>query len=185
MEPEDEELVMRSQQGDLDAFECLVRCYQPRIQRFMENQLSNREDARDMTQQTFIKAYESLDRFRNGCRFSPWIFTIARRQSIDFLRSLNAAKNDSTRCHFSELETDVDPSSLLVSAEHCHQIWTWVQSLVDQRSYNVLWLRVQEEMSIKEISQVMGMSRTHIKVLLHRARKTLVAGRIKVGEIEC
>jgi len=182
MEPEDEELVTRSQQGDMDAFECLVSRYQPRVQRFMENQITNREDAKDMTQLTFIKAYGSLERFRNGCCFSPWIFTIARRQSIDFLRSLGADKNDSTRYDFSNLETDQDPSKLLSSAEHCEQIWNWVKSLVDQRSYHILWLKVQEEMSIKEISQVMGMSRSHIKVLLYRTRKTLVS-KNDMGEI--
>lgn len=183
MEPEDEELVSRSQQGDMDAFECLVRRYQPRIQRFMENQISNREDARDMTQQTFIKAYGSLSKFRNGLRFTPWIFTIARRQSIDFLRSLGASKNDATRYEAQDIEIDEDPSKLLSSAEHCRQIWSWVRSLVDQRSYHVLWLRVQEEMSIKEISQVMGMSRTHIKVLLHRTRKNLVDRKMNLEEI--
>lgn len=175
MEVEDEELVSRSQQGDMAAFECLVWRYQPRIQRFMENQISNVEDAKDMTQQTFIKAYNSLSRFRNGHRFSPWIFTIARRQSIDYLRSLGIAKNDSSRYDHEQLETNDDPSKLLASAEHCQQIWKWVHCLVDERSYHILWLRVQEEMSIKEIGQVVGISRTLVKVLLCRARKTLVA----------
>ncbi|MFK7911439.1 MAG: RNA polymerase sigma factor [Akkermansiaceae bacterium] len=183
MELEDEVLVSRSQHGDTAAFECLVRRYQPRIQRFLENQISNSEDAKDMTQQTFIKAYSSLSRFRNGRHFSPWIFTIARRQSIDYLRVKGAAKNDSSRYGVEHLETDDDPGKLLASAEHCQQIWKWVRSLVDQRSYHVLWLKVQEGMQVKEISEVVGISQSNVKVLLCRARKTLVAHKIHQEEI--
>lgn len=177
MEPTDEELVSQSQQGSIEAFECLVRRYQPRIQGFLENQIGSREDAKDMTQQTFIKAYSGLGRFHRGSCFSPWIFTIARRQGVDFLRSQGAMKNDVGRYSVMDVAEAGDPSEQLSSAEDLRQIWNWVKTLVDQRSYQALWLRIQEEMSVKDISQVMGLSRAHVKVLLHRARKVLVTAR--------
>ncbi len=181
MEPIDEELIKLCKEGDVRVFAVLVRRYQSRIQSFIEQQIGNREDARDMTQQTFIQAYSSLYRFREGRLFAPWLFTIARRQGVDFLRSKGAGKNDASRYSEHDLESVRDPSELLSSTEQCQQAWRWVSTQLDQRAYQVLWLYVQEEMPVADIARVVSVSKTHAKVILHRARKKLIAARLERG----
>ena len=174
MEETDEDLVARCQDGSVDAFEELVRRYQPRILGFLDRQVGHREDAEDVTQRTFVQAYRSIPRFKQGYRFSPWLFTIARRQAIDFLRQVGSRRRleETVEANHAEAEVE-DPSLLLRQREGVDTLWRWVHSTLDERSAGILWLRVQEEMDLTEIAKVMKLTRTHVKVLLHRARKAL------------
>ena len=175
MEESDEALVAECQQGSLRAFELLVKRYQPRIYRFMEKQFNSREDAEDLTQRTFVQAYQSLNRFNSKYRFSPWLFTIARRQGIDFLRQKGTRQR-----HVEKLSSEPapafvpDPADLLEQQENVEEIWRWIWTKLDRRAGEVLWLRIQEELDVSEIAQVMNLSRSHVKVILHRSRKSLL-----------
>jgi RNA polymerase sigma-70 factor (ECF subfamily) len=175
MSESDEGLLVRCQRGSLRAFELLVLRYQPRVLRFHEKQLGDREDAKDVTQRTFLQVHASLGRFKPGLRFAPWLFTIARRQGIDFLRQMGSRR----RVHeqlLSEPEpvTGADPQTLLGQREEVDAIWRWIWKNLDQRSAELLWLRIQEELDLPEIAMVMKLTRSHVKVLLHRARRSLL-----------
>lgn len=173
-EESDEALAAASQAGSITAFETLVRRYQPRILRFLENQLGNHEDARDITQQAFLQAYRSLARFKLGSPFAPWLFAIARYQGIDFLRHRGSRRDLDQRFAQEAESKDVpDPATLLDINERIEQRWQWVRQHLDQRSYQILWLHLQEEMEIRDIAEVMKLTRSHVKVLLFRARRTL------------
>ncbi len=175
MEESDEELVAQCQNGSPRAFESLLHRYQPRVLRFVERQIGNLEDARDVTQRTFLQVHDSLSRFRSGNRFSPWLFTIARRQGIDFLRQAGSRR----RVH-DQLATEprpdaeADPQKLLSQQEGVDAIWHWIRTNLDARSAEILWLRIQEDLDLSEIAQVTNLSKSNVKVLLHRARKSLL-----------
>lgn len=174
MEDSDEELVALCKQGTLHAFESLVKRYQPRILGFLEKQFSSREDAEDVTQRTFIQAYQSLARFDSKYRFSPWLFTIARRQGIDFLRQAGSRQRTQEQLRSEPPPAlAADPSTMLGERENIDQIWCWIWNNLDARSSEILWLRIQEELDLAEIAGVMKLSRSHVKVLLFRARKSL------------
>lgn len=175
MEENDETLVAASLAGSTGAFETLVRRYQPRVLRFLENQLGNHEDARDCTQRVFLHAYESLARFKPGLRFAPWLFAIARFQGIDQLRHTGARRDLTKRFtnHEDVSSSSPDPASLLDAREGIEQRWHWVRDHLDDRSFQILWLLIQEEMDTRDIARVMKLTRSHVKVLLFRARKTL------------
>lgn len=171
----DEELLAKCQKGSGRAFEALLHRYQPRVLRFAERQIGNLEDARDVTQRTFLQVHDSLSRFRPGNRFSPWLFTIARRQGIDFLRQAGSRR----RVHeqlVAEPKSDsaTDPQELLSQQEEVDAIWQWVRANLDERSSEILWLRIQEGLDLSEISKVTNLSKSNVKVLLHRARKSLL-----------
>ena len=175
MSESDEDLLARCQLGSLRAFELLLLRYQPRVLRFHEKQLGDREDAKDVTQRTFLQIHASLGRFKPGHRFAPWLFTIARRQGIDFLRQVGSRR----RVHeqlLSEPEpgAGADPQTLLGQREEVDAIWRWIWRNLDQRSAEILWLRIQEELDLSEIATVMMLTHSHVKVLLHRARKSLL-----------
>ena len=85
--PENERvLVGRASEGDLAAYDELVRRYQGRIYNLVYNMTSNKEDAEDMVQDVFVKAYSSLKNFRGTASFYTWIYRIAINQTINFLK---------------------------------------------------------------------------------------------------
>jgi RNA polymerase sigma factor RpoE len=83
---EERTLVRRAQQGDLSAYDDLVRRYQERIYATIYHMTSNHEDANDLAQETFIKAYQALRSFKGGASFYTWIYRIAVNKTINFLK---------------------------------------------------------------------------------------------------
>ena len=178
MEPaeiSDEDLLAQCQDGSIRSFETLLLRYQPRVLRFHENQLGNLEDAKDVTQQTFLQVHDKLSRFKLGKPFSPWLFTIARRQGIDFLRQIGSRKRAIDKLSSEDKATPpTDPQQSLSQREEVDRIWQWIQSNLDERSAQILWLRIQEEFDLSAIAKVMNLSQGNVKVLIHRARKLLL-----------
>lgn len=86
---DDEELVLRSQQGDVRAFDQLVERYHAKIYGLTYNMTSNREDAEDLTQEVFVKAYEALPRFKGNASFYTWLYRIAVNKTINYRKKRN------------------------------------------------------------------------------------------------
>lgn len=86
---EDVVLVRSSQDGDLRAFDELVRRYQQRVYATVYHMTSNHEDADDLTQESFIKAYKALKRFKGDSSFYTWVYRIAVNRTINFLKQRN------------------------------------------------------------------------------------------------
>lgn len=174
MEKADEDLVALCRGGDLAAFEALVKRYQPRILAFLLKQVGRREDAEDVTQRTFISAYQSLARFDSSQRFAPWLFTIARRQGVDFLRQSGSRRKKQDRLEAEpEPSSAPDPAVLLRQKENLDELWRWISEHLDDRSREILWLSVQEGLTTAEIARVMKLTTGHVKVLLFRTRQKL------------
>ena len=83
---EEQTLVRRARQGDLAAYDDLVRRYQERIYATIYHMTSNHEDANDLAQETFIKAFQALKSFKGGSSFYTWIYRIAVNKTINFLK---------------------------------------------------------------------------------------------------
>ena len=82
----DEKLISDILAGDVEAYAILVKRYQKPIFNLMMRTTSCEEDAFDLTQEAFVRAYEKLERFKPSGRFFPWLFTIAMNLARDFLR---------------------------------------------------------------------------------------------------
>jgi len=87
--PPDDELVLKAQRGDTHAFEILVDRYHSRIYGLTYNMTSNREDAEDLTQEIFVKAYEALPRFKRRSSFYTWLYRIAVNKTINYRKKRN------------------------------------------------------------------------------------------------
>src|SRR3954469_18971250 len=86
-EPTEEmELVKRAREGDLEAYDELVRRYQERIYATIYHMTSNHEDANDLAQEAFIKAFHALKSFKGGSSFYTWVYRIAVNKTINFLK---------------------------------------------------------------------------------------------------
>jgi RNA polymerase sigma factor RpoE len=83
---EEQELVKRTRQGDLSAYDDLVRRYQERIYATLYHMTSNHEDANDLAQEAFIKAFQALKTFKGGSSFYTWVYRIAVNKTINFLK---------------------------------------------------------------------------------------------------
>ena len=83
---DEEELVRRARRGDLDAYDGLVRRYQERIYATIYHMTSNHEDANDLAQESFIKAFQALKTFKGGSSFYTWLYRIAVNKTINFLK---------------------------------------------------------------------------------------------------
>ena len=83
---EDRELVRKAQAGDMDAYDQLMRKYQERIYGTIYHLTSNHEDANDLAQETFVKAYSALKNFKGDSSFFTWVYRIAVNKTINFLK---------------------------------------------------------------------------------------------------
>jgi RNA polymerase sigma-70 factor (ECF subfamily) len=167
----DEELARQSQAGDLAAFEELVRRYESRIYSFIFRSCGHDADAREVTQDTFVRAFEAIAQFDPGRPFAAWLFTIARRKGIDCFRARLPGGGQAAP---EELDGD-DPSELLARREEAQDLWRRARAWLPDGQFQALWLRYAEDMDIAHIAGVLGKTQTHVKVLLFRARHRLAA----------
>lgn len=168
----DEQLACKSQAGSLEAFEELVSRYERRVFGFVLRSCSNATDAREITQDTFLKAYHALAQFDPAKPFAPWLFTIARRKCIDRHRTLRLEEAATVP----DPPDPDNPAELLALKEDSNALWECAHHLLPLVEFQALWLRYAEEMNVQQIALVLGKTRTHVKVLLFRARQRLVAG---------
>ena len=87
--PDEATLVAQAKEGDLDAYNTLIERYHSRIYQLVYNMTSNKEDAEDMVQEVFIKAFKALPRFQGKSSFYTWIYRIGINQTINYVKKRN------------------------------------------------------------------------------------------------
>ena len=167
----DEDLARQSQGGDFAAFEELVSRYENRIYSFVFRSCGHDADAREVTQDTFVRAFSAIAQFDPGRPFASWLFAIARRKGIDCFRARIPGDGQSAP---EEFDPD-DPSELLARREDAQDLWRRARRSLTDSQFQALWLRYAEEMDVAQIGRVLGKTQTYVKVLLFRARHKLAA----------
>jgi RNA polymerase sigma-70 factor (ECF subfamily) len=170
----DETLARQTRAGSMKAFEELVSRYEQRIYSFVAQSCRNGMDAAEITQETFVKAYQAISRFDPSRSFATWLFTIARRKCIDHSRAVPPMNNDPPP----EVSDINDPSELLAVQDERRHLWSLARRILPQAQFDALWLHYVEDMKLAEVSKILRRPQTYIKVLLFRARKAL-ADRMK------
>jgi len=166
----DEELARQSQAGSLAAFEQLVARFQSRVYAFAANWRRNDADARDITQDTFIRAFQAIAQFDSRRTFAPWLFAIARRKCLDCSRHQPPAADAPP-----EQPDFDDPAELLARQEDGRNLWRLARRHLPHAQFQALWLRYAEDMRPAEIARSLGKTQLAVRVLLFRARQTLAA----------
>ena len=166
---EERELIERSQGGEKDAFQKLMVLYQRKIYSLLYGMVWNREDALELTQEVFVKAYRSIRGFRMASSFYTWLYRIAVNLALDFRRQ---------RVANPEIQKEVDPpsgkgpdTSLLHKELHEQINLTLAQLPPQQRA--VLLFREVEGLTYKEIAKVMGCRLGTVMSRLHYARESM------------
>lgn len=169
----DEAAVIRAAAaGDGRAFEQLVHTHSRRVFNYLSQLTRHAHDAQDLTQQTFIKAFHHLGTFDCERPLINWLLTIARRTAFNHFRDSKkwAGPPEDVASH------EPSPAHTLEQSEREENLWARARQVLPTREYEVLWLRAGEELSTEETAHIMGLTKIHVKVLMHRARRRLLKG---------
>ena len=167
----DSRLVEQVRQGVRAAYGELVHRYEKKLVRTIQRMVGNSETAEDLAQDTFLKAYDRLDRFDSSKRFGPWLFQIGVNTAIDWLRRnkrrVRISLNEMNQGENSFDPPDADPrNSLDLSQEVQHVL---AQIPMDYRT--VLMLRDLEGFPCSEVAAIIGRQEPTVRWRLLRARE--------------
>jgi RNA polymerase sigma factor (sigma-70 family) len=177
----DRELVAQASKGDLAAYDELVRRYQTRIYSLAYNMTSSKEDAEDMVQDVFVKAYSSLKSFRGTSSFYTWIYRIAINRTINFLKkrkkkqtlSLNdedeGIERDPAYVELSARESPVRDASLSELQEKLNKALL----VLSEKHRTVVVLHDIQGLPHDEIARMIGCSEGTVRSRLFYARQQL------------
>jgi RNA polymerase sigma-70 factor (ECF subfamily) len=173
----DEALCHRIAARDDAAFDLLVARYQARAYRLAWSLLRDAEDARDVSQEAFIRVWESAGRFRGDARFSTWFYRILVNVCLDHRRrrrwwNLRVAHDEHPDAEAPLAErqpaTEPDAEARVSDAQQLARLWQSVDRLPPRQRAAVI-LYAQENLPTNEIAQVLGCAEATVRVHLHRA----------------
>ena len=176
--------------GDVNAFETLVKEYEKNVYNLALRMTGNSEDAADMSQEAFIKAYNSLSSFRGDSKFSVWLYRIVSNVCLDYLRSrtrkptvsLSTENDDGEEVELDIADESQSPELLLDRSLTRDAVRRGLAALPpDHRE--ILLLREIQGLSYEEIAAVLGLEAGTVKSRIFRARKKLCSFLIKDGNI--
>ncbi|HUD49039.1 MAG TPA: sigma-70 family RNA polymerase sigma factor [Candidatus Baltobacteraceae bacterium] len=173
----DEELARQTQGGSLAAFEKLVVRYEQRVFAFAMQWRRNPTDAREVTQDTFVRAFQAISQLNCRLAFAPWLFAIARRKCIDSFRAQRPMNDEPPP----EQPDFNDPAELLAREEDRQDTWRIARRHLPDTQFQAIWLRYVEEMNVPDIARAMGKTQIAVRVILFRARQALATKLDRAG----
>ena len=168
--------------GEKHLFHDLIRPCERSIYFLLYSLLKNEAEAEDVAQETVIKVFQNLDKFRGDSQFRTWVLSIARNEGLGRLRKISNRREDSLDAETDEQTGDYTPAILTswreIPAEALEQkeLGNLLRKAIEglpEIYRNVVLLRDIEEMDIRESAAVLGISEASVKVRLHRARAML------------
>jgi len=180
LKQEDVELVKRAKAGDLKAYDALIRSYKNSVYNIVYRMVHNRQEAEDLTQDAFIKAFNSLKSFNEEYAFSTWLYKIATNNCIDFFRKRKLKtysmdqnihyKDEEIRQEYAVSEKNAVES--LIENEKVKIIRGAIKKLPEKYRI-VIEMRHHEEKSYDEIAEALGLPLGTVKARIFRAREML------------
>jgi RNA polymerase sigma-70 factor (ECF subfamily) len=166
----DEYYIERVLQGDHSAFATLVERHKDMVFTLANRMLKNREDAEEVAQDAFLKAYRSLRKFRKESRFSTWLYRIVYNLCVSQLRKIKKPVNS------------LDEEGKNIDIEDTHNRMQkieeadrkkYIDYAIDNLNYeerSIITLYYQDDLSVEEISKITQLTQSNVKVKLHRSR---------------
>ncbi|SFT66354.1 RNA polymerase sigma-70 factor, ECF subfamily [Algoriphagus locisalis] len=182
---EDQFYIERTLRGNMNAYGQLIQKHEKYVFTLAMRILKNREEAEEAAQDAFMKAYHSLKTFEGKSKFTTWLYTIVYNEALGRLRK---SKNYTVQLDEAEdLATSpseyLDGLKTLQLADRKELIQRGLDTIKPAESA-ALTLFYLEEQSIKEIEDIMGLTSSHVKILLHRGRKSLLESLQKITNTE-
>ena len=176
MTTNDQILINQILAGDANAFTQLVNRYKDLVFTLALRMLKNREEAEEVSQDTFIKTYRSLHKFKGDSKFSTWIYKVAYNSCLDQIKKNKKYLNDVEINEFTEhqVKTVDNAFDALVEEERNQLIQDCLHLLPSEDSF-LLTLYYFEEQSLDEIANIVCLTANNVKVKLFRSRKKLAS----------
>lgn len=182
MENNTEELIKRSQRGDTDAFQKLAQSYKSRIYSLSLRMLGNPTDAEDAAEESVIKLYYSMKKFRGQSSFSTWVYAVTRNTCLDMLRKNEKKRTD---IDLEEVEYfitshDGDPEE---ASERGHKVAFLKKTInsLPEENRKTLILREMDGYSYEEIAELLNVSVGTVKSRISRAKERIRSEFEKAG----
>jgi len=180
------DLIVRSQHGDLSAFDSLVNIHASRVFNIAYRMLGSRQDAEDAAQDAFLKAFSAIKKFRKGSTFSTWLYRITTNVCLDELKRrprrprpisslTNSEKGEDSEDFIDKITAPAqgqDPSDIVVERAAQQKVEAALANLPDQQRAVIVMCDI-EELSYEEAAKALDVSVGTIKSRLHRARQRL------------
>ncbi|WP_377891986.1 RNA polymerase sigma factor SigW [Alkalihalobacillus sp. R86527] len=173
-------IILQVRKGDHNAFGELVELYKDRVFALTFRMLGNRQEAEDVAQEAFIRAYTNIDRYQIDRKFSTWLYRIATNLAIDRMRKkkpdyyldAEVSGTDGLTMYSQVAATDQLPDDEVVSLEAQEGIHQAILSL-PSKYRSAITLKYIQELSLKEISEILDLPVGTVKTRIHRGREAL------------
>ncbi len=177
---EDSRLIQSALKGDEKAYETLLKKYKNLVFTIMMKMVRNPQEAEDLTQEAFMKAFNSLSSFNEEFAFSTWLMKIATNNCIDYLRKRKLKTysiNEPIQYKDEQIEVEIpdeepSPEKSVLQSERKKLIEEAIDQLPERYRY-VIILRHKEEKSYEEISEILNLPLGTVKAQIFRAREVL------------
>lgn len=174
------QIIRKAQQGDSAAFEWIVNTYQTKVYNLALRMSGNEDDAFDLSQDAFIKAWKGLESFRFDSAFSTWLFRLTSNVCLDFLRSrkrrptvsLTVADDEDEETQYDIPDSAPSPEEAAIRSEDRAALAAAMNAL-DDASRQIITLRVIEDLSYEQIADILNINIGTVKSRLSRAREKL------------
>ncbi len=180
MNTDDSVLVDRALAGDSDAFQDLILRYQSKVVNLLTRMLRNRENALDMSQEVFLKAYRGLDKLKDSHKFSSWLMQMAHNRGLDFIKKKRLPsvstdfadqKNEQMVAEYVEPRPDEDPASM-VERMGAPEVMQVLEEL-DIKYRTILILRFMEGYPFQKIADILDLPLATVKFRKFYAMKMM------------
>jgi RNA polymerase sigma-70 factor (ECF subfamily) len=161
-EVEDSDLIARTKRGKVEAYNVLVSHWEKRVFNYLLRLVSNREDAMDLSQEVFLKAYQNLGRLEDPTRFGPWLFRIAHNEAFSHLRKKRPEAGLEGRRLERRAPPRLEPIELSLAVESA-----LARLSVDQRE--TVLLKIYQGFKFEEVARVLGCPASTVKSRLYSA----------------
>ncbi|MBT8276360.1 MAG: RNA polymerase sigma factor [Bacteroidia bacterium] len=170
----DQHYIQKTLNGDTNAFSVLIDRYQNLVYTVVLRVVKVKEEAEEVAQDTFLKAFESLSGYRGESKFSTWIYSIAYRKALDRVRKNSRMKpvelvEDITEKNVEDIDNALH---FLELQERNHTIRKCIEQLPEKEAA-IITFYYFDDLSVREISAITELTEDNIKVKLHRSRKKL------------
>jgi RNA polymerase sigma factor (sigma-70 family) len=171
----DNEIISRVLQGEQNAYAELVNRYQSYVFTLILRMVKTREDAEEIAQDVFVKAYRSLADFRGESKFSTWLYTITNTTSITFLRKKKLEVHSLDNEKVFEVADNKDSgfrANLIEQKSRVNMVNEAI-AMLSPDDAEIITLFYKAEQNLEEISRILRLETNTVKVRLHRARARL------------
>lgn len=165
-------LVKRFQNGDIPAFNLIVDQWKDKIHRFVYRFLMDSDDANEITQKTFIKAYQKLDTLDEPEKFSPWIYRVANNLCLDELKRAGRSKFDSVDDWSDHTGKTKSPQQTLEMNELSELLQKALMTLPDEQRVVVV-MKQYEGFTFPEISEILQQPENTVKSRMYYGLKSM------------